>query len=149
MPPPKLVTAVRTYEELDGAQGREVFFRPQRYRAPDLLPVRGEVLVSHGGVSTVCPVHDVSQNGVAFEWPAGKPALEVGKHLPEVTVRFDGSGVQALSSTGVAILDYEQPSAVRPATCAGPKRAAEPSDHADQVVRGEVGPARTAPGTPG
>jgi hypothetical protein len=67
----------------------------------------------------------------------------------QVTVRFDGSDVQALSSTGVAILDYEQPSAVRPATCAGPKRAAEPSDHADQVVRGEVGPARTAPGTPG
>jgi len=90
MPPPKLVASTRTYEELDGAEGREIFFRPQRYRAPDLLPVRGEVLVSHGGVSTVCPVHDVSQNGVAFEWPAGKPALAVGEHPLEVTVRFDG-----------------------------------------------------------
>src|SRR5712691_136772 len=90
MPPAKLVAPIRTYEELDGAQGREVFFRPQRYRALDLLPVRGEVLVSPGGVLAVCTVHDVSQNGVAFEWPAGRAALVVGDHLAELTVRFEG-----------------------------------------------------------
>jgi SAM-dependent methyltransferase len=93
MPPPKLVTAVRTYEELDGAQGREVFFRPQRYRAIDLLPIYGEVLISPRGVPTVCMVHDVSQNGVAFEWPAGRVALVVGDHLTDLTVRFDGHEV--------------------------------------------------------
>src|SRR5438128_9631270 len=43
MPPPKLVVPLKTYEELDGGQGREVFFRPHRYRAPELLPVQGEV----------------------------------------------------------------------------------------------------------
>ncbi|HYZ87859.1 MAG TPA: PilZ domain-containing protein [Myxococcales bacterium] len=90
MSPPKLVTPIRTYEELDGAQGREVFFRPQRYRAPDLLPVRGEVLVSLGNATVTCALHDVSQNGVAFEWPAGKPTLNIGEHLPVVAVRFDG-----------------------------------------------------------
>jgi extracellular factor (EF) 3-hydroxypalmitic acid methyl ester biosynthesis protein len=90
MTPPKLVAPIRTYEELEGAQGREVFFRPQRYRAPDLLPVRGEVLVSIGGAAVTCVLHDVSQNGVAFEWPAAKPPLNVGEHLPDVAVRFDG-----------------------------------------------------------
>jgi extracellular factor (EF) 3-hydroxypalmitic acid methyl ester biosynthesis protein len=90
MSPPKLVAPIRTYEELEGAQGREVFFRPQRYRAPDLLPVHGQVLVSIGGTAVTCALHDVSQNGVALEWPAGKPALSVGEHLPEVVVQFDG-----------------------------------------------------------
>ena len=89
MSPPKLVAPIRTYEELEGAQGREVFFRPQRYRAPDLLPVHGQVLVSIGGTAVSCALHDVSQSGVALEWPAGKPALSVGEHLPEVIVQFD------------------------------------------------------------
>jgi hypothetical protein len=90
MTPPKLVAQIRTYEELEGAQGREVFFRPQRYRVHDLLPLRGEVLLSAGGVLAVCPLHDVSQNGVAFEWPAGRPPLLVGDHLADLSVRFDG-----------------------------------------------------------
>src|SRR6266404_112586 len=88
MASPKLIAPIRTYEELDGAQGREVFFRPQRYRAIDLLPVYGEVLISPRGVPTVCMVHDVSQNGVAFEWPAGRVALVVGEML--VGVSFEG-----------------------------------------------------------
>jgi hypothetical protein len=90
MAPAKLVAPIRTYEELDGAHGREVFFRPQRYRAPDLLPVRGEVLVSLAGVVTICTLHDVSQNGVAFEWSAGRTPLAIGDHLAQLSVRFDG-----------------------------------------------------------
>jgi extracellular factor (EF) 3-hydroxypalmitic acid methyl ester biosynthesis protein len=90
MPLAKLVASIRTYEELEGAEGREVFFRPQRYRAIDLLPVRGQVLVPQAGVSTVCAIHDVSQNGVAFEWPSGRPALAIGDHLNELVVRFEG-----------------------------------------------------------
>src|SRR5207253_3526149 len=35
VPPPKLVTAIGTDEELDGAQGREAVFRLQPYRAED------------------------------------------------------------------------------------------------------------------
>ena len=48
MAPTKLAAAtalIKTYEELDGAQGREVFFRPQRYRAQDLSPLKCTVVV--------------------------------------------------------------------------------------------------------
>jgi extracellular factor (EF) 3-hydroxypalmitic acid methyl ester biosynthesis protein len=78
---------VRNYEELEGGQGREVFFRPHRYRAADLLPLRSEVLL-HGNGSRTCPLLDVSENGVALEW-AEDVAVAVGDALPDVGVRFD------------------------------------------------------------
>jgi extracellular factor (EF) 3-hydroxypalmitic acid methyl ester biosynthesis protein len=80
---------VRNYEELEGAQGREVFFRPHRYRAADLLPLRSEVLVSASGSQKSCALIDVSENGAAFEWPK-ELAVSVGERLETVTVRFDG-----------------------------------------------------------
>src|SRR5205807_1370029 len=76
---------VRNYEELEGPQGREVFFRPHRYRAGDLSPLRGEVSAGDG---LICQLLDVSQNGVAVEWPAAAPA--VGEKIARVSVRFDG-----------------------------------------------------------
>ena len=79
---------VRTYEELDGAQGREVFFRPHRYRAADLLPLRLEVLISLDGKDHACALLDVSQNGAAFEWPK-ESKVAVGDHLSSLAVRFD------------------------------------------------------------
>ena len=88
MRPPKLVTPLRTYEELDGAQGREVFFRPQRYRAQDLLPLRAVVNLRFELANHECPVHDISQNGVAFEWPGGVP-VEVGGKVERLEVCFD------------------------------------------------------------
>jgi extracellular factor (EF) 3-hydroxypalmitic acid methyl ester biosynthesis protein len=88
MPPPKLVTAIRTYEELEGAQGREVFFRPQRYRAQDLAPLRAYVNLRIDLANYECPVHDVSQNGVAFEWPPDIP-VEVGSNIERLEVCFD------------------------------------------------------------
>ena len=79
---------VRTYEELEGAQGREVFFRPQRYRATDLAPLHSEVAIVAGGVERRCPLLDVSENGAAFECPKDLvPA--VGDCLKAVSVRFD------------------------------------------------------------
>ena len=57
---------VRTYEELEGAQGREVFFRPQRYRATDLAPLQSEVAITAGGVERRCRLLDVSENGAAL-----------------------------------------------------------------------------------
>jgi SAM-dependent methyltransferase len=88
MPSPKLVAAIRTYEELDGAQGREVFFRPQRYRAQDLLPLRAFVRLRVDLATHECAVHDVSQNGVAFEWPQALP-VEVGRNIERLEVCFD------------------------------------------------------------
>ncbi len=78
---------VRNYEELDGGQGREVFFRPHRYRATDLLPLRSEVVLV-AQQSRACPLLDVSQNGVAFEWPRDVP-ISVGEAIGEMSVRFD------------------------------------------------------------
>src|SRR5207247_1189686 len=75
---------VRNYEDLDGAQGREVFFRPHRYRAADLSPLRCDVLAN----GRVCALLDVSQNGAAFEWPKDLP-VTVGEQLAGLAVRFD------------------------------------------------------------
>ncbi|MBV9945221.1 MAG: hypothetical protein JOZ69_00045 [Myxococcales bacterium] len=52
---------VRPYVDLDGAQGREVFFRPHRYHRGDLGPVRPIVrVVTDAGVAHECALHDVS-----------------------------------------------------------------------------------------
>jgi extracellular factor (EF) 3-hydroxypalmitic acid methyl ester biosynthesis protein len=60
---------VRTYEELDGAEGRAVFFRPHRFTAADFAPLRSTVTVSIAGALHECALRDVSQNGVAFDLP--------------------------------------------------------------------------------
>ncbi|WP_404800969.1 PilZ domain-containing protein [Anaeromyxobacter oryzae] len=91
------VGRVRTYEELDGAEGRAVFFRPHRYTAADLAPVRGTVLLALGGLERVCALHDVSQNGAAFFWPRGVP-VEARQRV-ELTVLFDEH--QAFRGAGV------------------------------------------------
>jgi hypothetical protein len=67
---PTAVPAVKSYEELEGAQGREVFFRPERHRAADLLPVRLDVVLAAG--AEACDVVDVSAGGLACEWPVGR-----------------------------------------------------------------------------
>jgi hypothetical protein len=79
---------VRNYEELDGAQGREVFFRPHRYQAADLLPLRSTVSVTVNGTRHTCSLLDVSQSGVAFEWPADLP-VAIGDRLADLVVAFD------------------------------------------------------------
>jgi extracellular factor (EF) 3-hydroxypalmitic acid methyl ester biosynthesis protein len=80
---------IRTYEDLDGASGREVFFRPHRYRASDLAPLKAVASVQGAaGAEVLCQVLDVSQNGVAMEWPADVP-VTVGDRVAHVSVRFD------------------------------------------------------------
>ncbi|HZZ85480.1 MAG TPA: PilZ domain-containing protein [Anaeromyxobacteraceae bacterium] len=78
---------IRTYEELDGAEGRGVFFRPQRFTAADFAPLRCAVAVSMGSKLRTCPVRDVSESGVAFAWPEGEP-VHPGQRL-QLTLRFD------------------------------------------------------------
>ncbi len=79
---------VRPYEELDGAEGRAVFFRPQRYTVEDLAPLRCSVEVLGDGVEHACSLRDVSQNGAAFTWPPGVP-VQPQQRL-DVALRFDG-----------------------------------------------------------
>jgi len=82
------VTArTQMYEDLEGGEGRAVFFRPHRYTAADLAPLRGTVTVTVDGARSECHVLDVSQNGAAVSWPNGVPARK-GKWLPAV-LRFD------------------------------------------------------------
>jgi extracellular factor (EF) 3-hydroxypalmitic acid methyl ester biosynthesis protein len=91
MAPIKIAVAAalsKSYEELDGAQGREVFFRPHRYRAQDLSPLKCTVIVRADDLPVECAVYDVSQNGVAFELPPGV-ALQVGDVVKKLEIRFD------------------------------------------------------------
>jgi extracellular factor (EF) 3-hydroxypalmitic acid methyl ester biosynthesis protein len=81
--PPRL----RRYEDLDGQEGRAVYFRPHRYTAAELAPLRGVVTVTLASGRSECPLLDVSQSGVAVAWPAGVPAQK-GRWLP-ATLRFD------------------------------------------------------------
>ena len=82
-----VTSRIRRYEELEGGEGRAVFFRPQRYTSDDLAPLRGTVTVTVDGARSECQVLDVSQNGAAVSWPQGVPARK-GKWVPAV-LRFD------------------------------------------------------------
>ncbi len=75
------------YEELEGAEGRAVFFRPHRHTAADLAPLHGTMAVTIDGVRRECAVLDVSQNGAAVAWPPGLPVRK-GRLVPAV-LRFD------------------------------------------------------------
>jgi SAM-dependent methyltransferase len=77
------------YTELEGATGRDIYFRPERYQRSELGSVGVAVLVMRGGVTWRCELLDVSQNGLAFEWSDGEPP-EIGALLDEVVLRFDG-----------------------------------------------------------
>ncbi|HVU05708.1 MAG TPA: hypothetical protein VHE30_28360 [Polyangiaceae bacterium] len=83
-PPPP----VKKYEELEGGLGKEINFRPPRIPSAELGPVGAVVEIRDGDGSLRKVLHDVSQNGVAFEWEDG--AAQVGDHLPEIVVSFDG-----------------------------------------------------------
>jgi len=86
-PPLPLGPRPHRYEELEGGEGRAVFFRPHRHSAADLEPLRGAVTVTVDGIRRECAVLDVSQNGVAVAWPHGLPARK-GRLVPAV-LRFD------------------------------------------------------------
>jgi extracellular factor (EF) 3-hydroxypalmitic acid methyl ester biosynthesis protein len=74
--------------ELDGGHGKDVYFRPDRYQRSELGPVGVAVELKYGAEALECELHDVSQNGLAFEWPRDLP-VEVGQVLEEIGVRFD------------------------------------------------------------
>ena len=81
---------IRNYEELEGAQGREVFFRPHRYRSADLLPLIASVAVQRKDKELVrCALVDISQNGAAFEWTQALDPIAHGELIAQLTVGFD------------------------------------------------------------
>src|SRR6185436_4407979 len=79
---------VANYAEFEGGQGRDVYFRPDRYLRSDLGPIGVIVEVRAGDKRHPCELVDVSQNGVAFDWPA-HVSVEVGTIFEEIIVKFD------------------------------------------------------------
>jgi extracellular factor (EF) 3-hydroxypalmitic acid methyl ester biosynthesis protein len=79
---------VADYAALEGGQGRDVYFRPDRYQRSELGPIGVIVEVRMGEARHPCELVDVSQNGVAFDWPA-HVSVEVGAILDEIIVKFD------------------------------------------------------------
>jgi extracellular factor (EF) 3-hydroxypalmitic acid methyl ester biosynthesis protein len=79
---------VGNYAERDAATGRDIFFRPDRYQLADLGPVGVDVQLELNGKVQSCELFDISQNGVAFEWPIA-PMPELGTLLRNLAVRFD------------------------------------------------------------
>ncbi|HKP56645.1 MAG TPA: hypothetical protein VJV78_07995 [Polyangiales bacterium] len=89
-----------SYQDLDGGFGKEVNFRPHRYPSSELAPMGTMVSVETADQVSRCPLHDVSQNGVAFEWSGGP--MEVGDRISRLTISFDSHdayrGVARVSS---------------------------------------------------
>ncbi len=85
---PPRESGVADYAAFDGGHGRDIYFRPDRYQRADFGPVGSSVELRHGEQTHYCEIHDVSQNGIAFEWPRDV-SVEIGAILDEVVVRFD------------------------------------------------------------
>ncbi|MFO0603220.1 MAG: hypothetical protein U0324_08600 [Polyangiales bacterium] len=104
-PPPLIPSPGKNYEELDGAQGREVFFRPVRYRPTDLGNVRTAVEVLIDGKPHACEMQDVSQNGVAFVWPQAASPPTLGASLSGLAISFDHHEAYRGSATVISVRD--------------------------------------------
>lgn len=83
-------TRVRRYDELDGAEGRAVYFRPHRYGDAELAPLDATLTVWIDEQQVQCSARDVSQSGVGFAWPEGLAAPPLGLPLDRLAVAFDG-----------------------------------------------------------
>jgi extracellular factor (EF) 3-hydroxypalmitic acid methyl ester biosynthesis protein len=79
---------VANYAEIQGTRGRGVFFRPDRYQRSELGPIGVAVELAMSDTRYRCELFDVSQSGVAFEWPSGVP-VEIGTILEEIAIKFD------------------------------------------------------------
>src|SRR4026209_2478305 len=66
---PPRESGVADYAAFGGGRGRDIYFRPDRYQRADLGPVGAAVELRQGNDNHFCELHDVSQNGIAFEWP--------------------------------------------------------------------------------
>lgn len=77
---------MQTYEQLKGAQGKQVFYRAERFRASDLFP-RFAVEVEIDG--QLLTLSDISMTGLGVFASGGTQwATQVGKELP-VRLRLD------------------------------------------------------------
>ncbi len=59
---------VRNYDELDGGQGREVFFRADRFRSDELAPLELKLSLEHKGRRLSGEILDLASGGVGVQW---------------------------------------------------------------------------------
>ena len=87
---PSLDEPIRLYEELEGGQGRSIFFRPHRYREVELRPLHAELTLELEGEVLSSELADISQGGVGLWWTRDEPrlgtevmikALRFGEHI--------------------------------------------------------------------
>lgn len=81
--------AGRNYDELEGAEGPAVRFRPERYSQVDFGPMDLSVSMQVGDFTLSPTLCDVSQNGVAVLWPADLEVPAVGTIVRELLIHFD------------------------------------------------------------
>lgn len=81
---------VRTYEEMPGGEGREVFFRPDRISQEGLGAVGVVLSVRRGADEVPCMLQDLSQSGVALLWPVDRAEPSPGEALDEIFLIVDG-----------------------------------------------------------
>ncbi|HEX6242759.1 MAG TPA: PilZ domain-containing protein [Polyangiales bacterium] len=77
----------KSYEELVGALGRGIFFRPERRRVRDLLSRDAEPHLVVGGEAY--SLFDVSMNGLSFECPQGQSEWQAGSEV-ELSLQLYG-----------------------------------------------------------
>lgn len=79
---------IKVYEELEGGQGREIFFRPQRYSPEYFAPLQLWAELTLDGVQYRADMRDLSQGGLGVIWP--KAIIpRMGEIIDEVIVCFD------------------------------------------------------------
>jgi SAM-dependent methyltransferase len=79
---------IRGYEELDGAFGSKVFYRPPKHGAAELAPLVSNVYVQRALTGSIrCDLLEISEEGLAFDWTQESPPL-AGESV-SLTVGFD------------------------------------------------------------
>jgi extracellular factor (EF) 3-hydroxypalmitic acid methyl ester biosynthesis protein len=86
---PALPSSVASYEELEGGQGREIFFRPDRYRTAELGLEEPVARVTTRAGTHACALVDISQNGLAFRCPE-ELAIQPGDRIERIVVELGG-----------------------------------------------------------
>ena len=84
------VQTLRNYDELDGGQGREVFFRADRVRSDELMPLELELTLTQEGRQFTGEILDLASGGLGVHWhgdaspvvgDTAEMALHVGRRL--------------------------------------------------------------------
>ena len=87
------VTTLRNYEDLDGGQGREVFFRADRFRSDELAPLELSLSLVQEGERFGCEILDLASGGLGVHWQSERPAV-VG-HTAFMELAADGRVMHA------------------------------------------------------